>query len=615
MNPGNDDSPIFFESVVERDVMVAARDGTLLATDLHYPAREGQPLPGPFPALLQRTPYGKSAEARVAEARFFAERGYVVAIQDCRGRYSSQGGFTKYTEEGPDGYDTVEWIARQPWSTAQVGTYGLSYAAHTQAALACLNPPHLTCMWLDCGGFSNAFLSGCRNGGAFELRQLTWAFREALESPVVQNDPLVKKPAMESQDIHDWFRRLPWRKGHSPLQWTPDYEDYLLHIWGHEVFDDYWQRIGLCAEAHYSSFSDVPQVHLGGWYDTYARSTTDNYIALSGSKKGPVQLIMGPWTHGPRSVPYAGNVELGPDAPVDNNLAADYDNLRLRFFDRWLKGQVSAKITEPPVRIFVMGGGSGRKSADGRLDHGGRWREEHQWPLARAQNTAFYLQQAGRLATELPKEAQQPTRFLFDPAHPVPTIGGNISSGQPIMAPGGFDQRESSQTYGSHPPYLPLAARPDVAVFQTEPLEEGWEVTGAVIVKLWIASSAVDTDFTAKLLDVYPPSPDYPQGYALNLTDGIMRAKFRDSWERPQLMEPGQVYPLTLQLPPTSNLFAKGHRIRLDLSSSNFPRFDVNPNTGENPAHARGKIAAWNTIYHDADHPSQVLLPLVPIEE
>ena len=607
--------PEIHETVVEQDVMVPARDGTLLATDLHYPAEAGSPLPGPLPALLQRTPYSKSAGSRVEEARFFAERGYVVVIQDCRGRYSSQGGFTKYTEEGPDGYDTVEWIAQQPWSSGKVGTYGLSYAAHTQAALACLNPPHLSCMWLDCGGFSNAFLSGCRNGGAFELRQLTWAFREALESPAVQGDPLVKKPAMESQNIADWFGRLPWRRGHSPLQWAPDYEDYLLQIWEREEFDEYWQQIGLCAEAHYCGFADVPQVHLGGWYDTYARSTTDNYIALSDIKKAPVQLIMGPWTHGARSVSYAGDVELGPTATVDGNLAVDYNHLRLQFFDRWLHGTPATEATEPPVRIFVMGGGGGRKSADGRLNHGGRWREEGEWPLNRAQNTAFYLQPGGRLDPALPPELAESTRFLFDPARPVPTIGGNISSGQPIMEPGGFDQRESPRFHGSSPPYLPLATRDDVVVFQTDPLEEDQEVTGAIIVKLWTASSAVDTDFTAKLLDVYPPCPDYPEGYALNLTDGIIRAKFRNSWEHPELMEPGRVYSLTLRLPPTSNLFVKGHRIRLDLSSSNFPRFDVNPNTGENPACARGKLPAWNTIFHDATRPSHVLLPLIPAED
>ena len=615
MSLGKNPPPEIHETVLELDVMVPARDGTLLATDLHRPAQTGRPLPGPFPALLQRTPYGKSAESRISEARFFAQRGYVVVIQDCRGRYSSQGGFTKYVEEGPDGYDTVEWLAQQSWSNGKIGTYGLSYAAHTQAALACLNPPHLACMWLDCGGFSNAYLSGCRNGGAFELRQLTWAFREALESPAVQGDPLVKKPAMESQSVADWFERLPWRKGHSPLQWAPDYENYLLQIWGREKFDDYWCQIGLCAEAHYGDFSGVPQVHLGGWYDTYSRSTTDNYVALSGSKKGPIRLIMGPWTHGARSVTYAGDVDLGPAAAVDGNLAVDYNHLRLQFFDRWLQGRAAPETADRPVSIFVMGGGGGGKSADGRLIHGGRWRKEPEWPLSRTQDTAFYLQPGGRLSTEFPSESPQVTRFLFDPDRPVPTIGGNISSGQPIMEPGGFDQQESPRFHGSRSPYLPLATRADVALFQTEPLEAEMEVTGTVVVKLWITSSAVDTDFTAKLLDVYPPNPDYPRGYALNLTDGIIRAKFRDSWMNPELMEPGEAYSLTLQLPPTSNLFVKGHRIRLDLSSSNFPRFDVNPNTGENPACARGNLQAWNTIFHEAVHPSQILLPLVPSEE
>lgn len=508
----------------------------------------------------------------------------------------------------------MEWIARQPWSSGKVGAYGLSYAAHTQAAMASLNPPHLSCMWLDCGGFANAFLSGYRNGGAFELRQLTWAFREALESPAVQGDPLIKRPAMESQSIADWFGRLPWRRGHSPLQWATDYEDYLLQIWEREEFDEYWQQIGLCAAAHYPTFSDVPQVHLGGWYDTYASSTTDNYIALSHIEQGPVQLIMGPWTHGARSVSYAGDAEMGSTAPVEGNLAIDYNHLRLQFFDRWLLGAAPSEVTEPPVRIFVMGGGGEGKSADGRLNHGGRWREEGEWPLNRAQDTPFYLQPGGGLGRELPPEFAEPTRFLFDPERPVPTIGGNISSGQPIMEPGGFDQRESPRFHGSSPPYLPLATRDDVVVFQTDPLEGDQEVTGPVQVQLWIASSAVDSDFTAKLLDVYPPSPGYPEGYALNLSDGIIRAKFRDSWEHPELMEPGRVYPLTLQLTPTSNLFVAGHRIRLDLSSSNFPRFDVNPNTGENPAWARGKLTAWNTIFHDAARPSHVLLPLVPIE-
>ena len=201
---------------------------------------------------------------------------------------------------------------------------------------------------------------------------------------------------------------------------------------------------------------------------------------------------------------------------------------------------------------------------------------------------------------------------MFDPNRPVPTIGGNVSSAHPIMEAGGFDQRESPNYYGSNPPYLPLAARPDVLVFQTEPLAQDLEVTGPISAHLWISSSAPDTDFTAKLLDVYPPSQDYPEGYALNLTDGILRVKFRSSWEKPELMEPGTVYPIAIRLLPTSNLFVRGHRLRLDISSSNFPRFDVNGNTGENPGISPVKIPARNNVHHGPDHPSHLLLPEIP---
>ena len=597
----------------QHDVQASMRDGIHLAADVHRPARDGNPVDGAFPVLLHRTPYNKSAEANVLEASFFTTRGYITVIQDCRGRYASEGEFIKYLNEGVDGYDTLKWLVQQPWCNGKIGTYGLSYGAHAQAALACLNPPNLACMWLDSGGFSNAFQSGCRNGGAFELRQVTWAFNEAMESPEVQAQPLIAKAAMESQDIHDWFQRFPWKKGHSPLRWTPNYEDYLMEIWTHEVFDAYWQQVGLCAESHYDQFAAVPQVHMGSWYDPYARSTTDNYVALSSNKKGPVCLIMGPWTHGARSVTHSGNADMGPQSIVDNNLDQDYNHLRLRFFDRWLREIENGWEEDPPVRIFVMGGGSGERNSHQRLDHGGRWRSEQQWPLARTISTVFYLQANGGLSTQSPQGDQRPSRYLFDPNRPVPTVGGNISSGRPIMEPGGFDQRESSEFHGSLPPYLPLAARPDVLVFQTEPLGEDLEVTGPISVSLWISSSAADTDFTAKLVDVYPPSQGYPEGYALNISDGILRAKFRNSWERPESLKPSEVYPITIPMFPTSNLFARGHRIRLDISSSNFPRFDVNGNTGDNPATSPVKTPAQNSVYHDAGRPSQLLLPIVPV--
>jgi putative CocE/NonD family hydrolase len=264
------------------------------------------------------------------------------------------------------------------------------------------------------------------------------------------------------------------------------------------------------------------------------------------------------------------------------------------------------------VRIFVMGGGSGRRNAAGRLEHGGRWRSEPDWPLPDQKLTPFYLTSEGRLSMTRPPPSAEAVNYDFDPAHPVPTIGGTVTSGEPLMRGGGYDQRESPDFYGSRPPYLPVAARPDVLVFETEPLTEDTEVTGAIEANLWISSDAVDTDFTVKLLDVHPPSEDYPQGFALNLTDGILRCRYRDSWERPALMTPGTVYRITVSAFPTSNRFSRGHRIRLDVSSSNFPHFDVNPNTGAPEGRGLTRRVARNTVYMDAGRPSHIVLPLIP---
>ena len=601
--------------------MVPTRDGTSLATDVHRPIVDGEMAEEALPVLLQRTPYDKGSPARLEEAAFFTNRGYVTVMQDCRGRYESEGGFSKYVDEGRDGYDTLEWLLEQPWCNGKIGTFGLSYAAHTQAALASLNPPGLGAMWLECGGFASAYHSGCRNGGAFELRQVTWAFREALESPEVKANPETTRAAMTRQDLHEWFGRFPWKRGHSPLSWTPEYEGYLMEIWGHETYDEYWQQAGLCAKEHYGGFSDVPQVHQCSWYDPYAASTVENYQGLSSAKKSRVSLIMGPWTHGGRSATYAGNVDFGPQATLDNAREGSFNEQRLAFFDRWLKDEGSHRADTQVgpynrqgedeggrVKLFVMGGGSGRKNPEGRLDHGGKWVTETAWPPARVKETPLYLNSGGKLGSAMPEGGTAPSTYRFDPEKPVPTIGGNISSGLPIMEPGGFDQRESEEFFGCQAPYLPLASRHDVLVFQTEPLPEDLEVTGPVVVKLWISSTAVDTDFTAKLVDVYPPSRDYPEGYALNLSDGILRTKFRNSWSEPTLMEPGEVCPISIDLYPTSNLFAKGHRIRLDISSSNFPRLDVNGNTGENPALSAIKVTADNTVYHDHGRPSHVVL-------
>jgi predicted acyl esterase len=285
------------------------------------------------------------------------------------------------------------------------------------------------------------------------------------------------------------------------------------------------------------------------------------------------------------------------------------------------------------VRIFVMGGGSGRKNGEGRLDHGGRWRDEQEWPLARTRFTDFYLRAGGGLSEAAPDGDDPPDRFAFDPRHPVPTIAGTVtgfyelvplSEGmnpdyvpprarmRSLVLPGAAHQRETPAVIGARPPYPPLALRPDVLVFQTPPLAEPVEVTGHVGVTLWISSSAPDTDFTAMLLDVYPPSEDYPDGYDMNLVDSIIRARYRDGWEREVMMTPGEVYRVRIALPPTSNLFAAGHRIRLDIASSNFPRFDVNPNTGEPVGRHTHMLVAFNAVHLDHDHPSYVTLPIIP---
>jgi uncharacterized protein len=606
------------------DVMVRMRDGVHLATDIYRPMRDGAPLPGRFPVILERTPYGKTvvsrselslkeptAKSRAEVARYFVSRGYIVIYQDCRGRYRSEGEFVKYLSDGLDGYDTCAWVVDQPWCDGKIGTMGLSYAAHTQGALACAGAPGIAALFLDSGGFADAYQDGIRQGGAFELKQVTWAYRAALESPAVIDDPL-RLQALKAIDIKGWFARMPWKRGHSPLSLAPEYESYTFDQWEHGTFDGFWKQLGIYAAGYYDKFVDAPMVFMSAWYDPYPRSATDNYAALSKRKKGPVRLILGPWTHGDRSLTYAGDVDFGPAATLDDNLAPDFLALRLRWFDRWLKGVDNGVAGEPAVRLFVMGGGSGRRNAAGRMDHGGRWRAESDWPLPDLKRTAYYFHADGGLSSEAPGTSESSLSYDFDPDKPVPSIGGTITSGEPVMRGGAYDQREGPRFFGSREPYLPLSARPDVLVFETPPLDADVEVTGPVIANLWITSSCPDTDFTIKLIDVYPANEDYPEGFAMNVTDGIMRVRYRRSFEHPQMLRSGEVAAVTVQAFPTANLFKRGHRIRLDVSSSNFPHFDVNPNTGAAEGTGLTRSIARNTLFLDRHRPSHVLLPIAP---
>jgi putative CocE/NonD family hydrolase len=616
-----------YDVAVMREVMIPMRDGTRLATDIYRPVLNGTVCETPLPVLLERTPYDKvGLAARSGCGRYFAERGYVVAVQDVRGRFRSEGVFRFLLGEGTDGYDTVEWLAAQPWCDGQVGTYGTSYMGWVQSALAVLRPPHLKAMYLNQSAH-NGHTNSLRQGGAFELRFLCWAVREAALSPEAAHDPAIQQ-ALGNVNLRHWLTKLPLQRGRSPLRLAPAYEDYLLELVSHGDYDAFWKQPDLNFEEHFAGLADVPTVYSGAWYDSYTRSTCTSYAALAPQKQGPIRLIMGPWTHGIDALgkTFAGDIDLGKDAAVDFNA------LQLAWFDQHLKGMEPAPVWEAPVTIFVMGGGDGGKNRAGRLNHGGAWRTEREWPLARAQDTPFYLHADGTLRPETPQEADAASTYQYDPRHPVPTIGGNISTMgglQPlppgsawvppaererdiIVPGGGFDQREALEVFGCTPPYFPLSARHDILIFETQPLTESVEVIGPITVHLWVSSSAPDTDFTAKLLDVYPPHLDYPEGYDLNLCDGILRMRYHASRQRQTFLEPGQVYPCTIELYPTGNLFQAGHRMRLDISSSNFPRFDVNPNTGEPLGRSRMTRIAENTVYHNRQYPSHVVLPIIP---
>jgi hypothetical protein len=510
------------------------------------------------------------------------------------------------TDDTPDGFDTASWIVKQPWSDGGFATIGTSYPGGTQHALAISDPPGLKAM-VPVDAVANAGYFGMRNGGAFELRFMNWIF--AMTAPAgsrAAHDPGTRAILEETgKNIRQYLLNLPVRKGMTPVRLAPEYEDWLVFAMGHGENDTYWKQPGFGVIDQMTSYKDVPVYLIGGWYDSWARQTTMTYMALTKNKKSPQKVILGPWIHGAHTRSANGQVDFGPEAAINGM------EFRLRWYDRWLKNIQNGVENVAPVRIFVMGGGSEAKTAEGRHLHGGAWRDEREWPLARTRFTPYYLHASGSLSPEKPKEVKSQTTYDFDPRNPVPTIGGNISSANGIMLQGAWDQKCGDHVWNCKDS-LPLTARRDVVVLMTPPLTDDVEVTGPIDVKLWASSSAADTDFTAKLIDVHPPSADFPGGIDMNLEDGIIRARFRNSLEKQELMKPGTIYEFTILLYPTSNVFKAGHRIRLDISSSNFPRFDVNPNTGEPLNNHRRMLTATNTIYHDSAHPSHVILPIIP---
>ena len=565
---------------VERSVSVKMRDGVILRGDIFRPDAEGK-----FPVLLQRTPYRRAIPwgYDVDFAQRAASRGYIVFLQDVRGRYTSDGEWYPFLHESEDGYDTIEWIAAQPYSDGRVGMFGGSYVGATQMLAAIAHPPHLAgiCPIVTASDYHNGWTY---QGGAFEQ----W-FNQSWTSGLAQDTLAHQIERMPStpEDVnvlpltaYPIFNRNPASVINvSASTIAPYFLDWLAH----PSYDDYWRRWSI--EEHYSDIR-VPALHTAAWYDIFLGGSLRNYIGLKAhaateeARKGQRLLVaIGGHAGEGRKI---GEFDFGPEAEKFNE-----NEVTLHWYDFLFKGSRNEFSTGKAVKIFVMG-----------ID---QWREEDDWPLARAKSTKYFLHSQGRantargngsLSTVAP-EAEPSDKFVYDPAKPVPTIGGPLCCDGDHLAPGPRDQRS-------------VGERDDVLVYSTSPLDHDLEVTGPVRLEFFGSSSAVDTDFTAKLLDVAP------DGTAINLTEGILRARYRDSQANAVPLVRGQVYLLSIDLWATSNVFRTGHRIRLEVSSSNFPRFDRNLNTGELAANFATWFAATNTVLHDKTHPSALILPVVP---
>lgn len=581
-----------FDSHVKSEVMVPMRDGVRLATDVYRPAVAGEAAEGRFPVLLFRSPYGKGGVRRNGE--FFTRHGYVVVAQDCRGTYRSEGEFYPFVNEGKDGYDAIRWAAAQPWSNAKVGTMGASYLGWVQLYAAMYRPPHLQAMFVEVAGAD--FLREVGHpGGVPNLGWPAWLVKSAVRSPRAARDPELAEPLRKIMDDPlDWWRAHPGKRA-EVFRDFPDQRRMYEDFYNHTERDGYWQQPGFYPAGHYDEMKDVPMLFLSGWYDFFVEGTLDNFAALARLQETPKRVVIGPWPHAAGRAE-CGDVYFGPEAAVSQR------ELALDWFDHWMKGSELRTVGSQPARLFRMGGGDGTRTATGLLNHGGRWIEAPSWPLPDAKAVDFYLNAGASLQSNPPARAK-PSTYVFDPNDPVPTVGGR--SGVGPWSPGGPRDQVCSAQVACCADAGRLTDRGDVLSFQTEPLEAAVEVTGKVRARLWISSDAVDTDFTAKLMDVYP------DGYAMILCDGQIRTRYRNGRDRAELMTPGEVYAVTIDVGSTSNLFAAGHCIRVDISSSNYPKCEPNPNTGEPAGRWTRRVKATNSVYHDAEHPSHIELPLV----
>lgn len=546
-------------------VKTPMRDGVDLSADIYLPEARG-----PFPTVLMRTPYDNNNDPLIRKGRLLANMGYACVVQDCRGRYDSDGSFYPMRGEGVDGHDTLEWIGRQEWSNGKVSMSGASYLGMTQWLCAPLRSQYLTCMTPRVAA-SDYWDAPVYTQGAFQLGVLfTWGMRT--NGRTAQN--------IEYHNWNELFRTLPLIDAdHAGGRDLPAWEDWVRH----SSYDDYWQ-----STSNFDKWGEIaaPAFNMGGWYDLYSKATFENFNGLRKHGRTPEarqsKLICGAWAHALSVGSRVGDVEFGASSQVD------LDTLELRWLDYWLKGIPNGIVDEPPLRLFVMGVNE--------------WRDEHEWPLARTEWQEWYLHSGGRansllgdgaLDTQAPSSDETPDQFAYDPDNPVPTTGGTNCCSPLIVPWGPYDQRL-------------VEMRGDVLCYTSAPLAQDLEVTGPITLTLYAATDGPDTDWTGKLVDVAP------NGYAMNLCDGIIRARYREDRAAPKLLEPGKVYEYEIDLWVTSNVFRAGHRLRLEVSSSNFPRLDRNLNTGHEPGMDAEKRVAHQTVMHSRAHPSRLRLPVIP---
>ena len=552
---------------VEVGVKMKTRDGVSLVADVYRPDAEGR-----FPTLLQRTPYDR--KAGIAEARALAAAGYAVIRQDVRGRFDSEGEFYPFRHEAEDGYDAVEWAAALPYSNGKVGMWGGSYVGATQMLAASMHPPHLVAI------FPYVTASEYYEGWTYQHGALMQWFATSWSSGLAIDTLRRQSQERMLKQVRGWERTTPLSAYPqldlpAPAEVAPYFRDWITH----ETSDDYWRAVKI--SDHYPEMT-VKALHGGGWHDLFLRGSIENYLGLkakaaTAEARDGQRLLLGPWAHAATSPEgKIGDVTFGRDAVLDST------GMLRTWMDYALKGVANDFATRPPVRLFVMGENA--------------WRDEAEFPPARARATRYYLQagsarEEGLLSEKAPGKAA-PLSYDYDPENPAPTLGGRLCCGD-LFAPGPADQQS-------------LGSRADVLVFSTPPLARDVEATGWLTLELFASTSAVDTDFTVVLADVDDT------GYARFLTDGVVRGRYRESTATATPMVPGKVYKLPIDLWATSNLFKAGHRVRVYVSSSNFPRFDRNRNTGEPIASASRSVTAHQTIYADKDHPSALVLPVVP---